>query len=91
MRSFIYANFGEMLNGLPSVRAFRAEARFISQVRCWRWAADSLPQLTGARPPQMDKAVDVENRCYFVTIVLQRWLGVRLDALGALLVLAISL
>lgn len=26
-----------------------------------------------------EHAIDVENRAYFLTIALQRWLGVRLD------------
>ncbi|KZO98301.1 multidrug resistance-associated ABC transporter [Calocera viscosa TUFC12733] len=35
--------------------------------------------------------IDVENRAYFMTITLQRWLGMRLDFLGNLLILGIGL
>ncbi|KAG1734117.1 ABC transporter [Suillus lakei] len=35
--------------------------------------------------------IDVENRAYWLTVVNQRWLGIRLDFLGALLTLAVSL
>lgn len=35
--------------------------------------------------------IDVECRCYYTTIILQRWLGVRLDFLGSLLVLGVAL
>lgn len=33
----------------------------------------------------------MENRAYYMTIVIQRWLGVRLDFLGNLLILGIAL
>ncbi|KAG2110951.1 ABC transporter [Suillus discolor] len=35
--------------------------------------------------------MDVENRAYWLTVVNQRWLGIRLDFLGALLTLAVAL
>nr|VWO94880.1 MRP-like transporter [Ganoderma boninense] len=34
---------------------------------------------------------DVENRAYYMTIAIQRWLGVRLDILGNILILGICL
>ncbi|SJX60774.1 probable YOR1-ABC transporter [Sporisorium reilianum f. sp. reilianum] len=37
------------------------------------------------------KRMDVENRAYYLSITNQRWLGVRLDMLGALLVLIVAL
>lgn len=33
----------------------------------------------------------MENRAYFMTIAIQRWLGVRLDLLGNFLILGIAL
>ncbi|KAM0755919.1 ATP-dependent bile acid permease [Meredithblackwellia eburnea MCA 4105] len=38
-----------------------------------------------------DKAIDEENQAYYMTVTLQRWLGIRLDFLGNILVLGISL
>ncbi|KAI0700340.1 ATP-dependent bile acid permease [Cytidiella melzeri] len=38
-----------------------------------------------------DHGLDMENRAYFITIAIQRWLGVRLDVLGNLLILGIAL
>ncbi|KAG0695501.1 ABC transporter [Suillus ampliporus] len=35
--------------------------------------------------------VDLENRAYWLTVVNQRWLGMRLDFLGAMLTLAVAL
>ena len=37
------------------------------------------------------KRVDVENRAYWLTVTNQRWLGIRLDLMGILLTLAVSL
>ncbi|KAI0795051.1 multidrug resistance-associated ABC transporter [Abortiporus biennis] len=38
-----------------------------------------------------ERGLDMENRAYYMTIVIQRWLGVRLDILGNLLILGIGL
>ncbi|CED82131.1 multidrug resistance-associated abc transporter [Phaffia rhodozyma] len=38
-----------------------------------------------------EEAIDYQNRANFMTITLQRWLGVRLDFLGNILVLGIGL
>ena len=35
--------------------------------------------------------VDVENRAYWLTVTNQRWLGIRLDCLGALLTFIVAL
>ncbi|CAK9781035.1 hypothetical protein CC85DRAFT_282605 [Cutaneotrichosporon oleaginosum] len=37
------------------------------------------------------KRMDVENRAYYMTIINQRWLGIRLDMLGSLLTFAVAL
>ncbi|TYJ53516.1 hypothetical protein B9479_005847 [Cryptococcus floricola] len=36
-------------------------------------------------------AMDTENRAYFLTVVNQRWLGLRLDLIGSFLVFAVAL
>ncbi|KIJ49226.1 hypothetical protein M422DRAFT_225864 [Sphaerobolus stellatus SS14] len=38
-----------------------------------------------------EHALDVENRAYYITIAIQRWLGVRLDILGNILILGIGI
>ena len=35
--------------------------------------------------------MDIENRAYYLTIINQRWLGIRLDFLGSLLTLAVAI
>ena len=35
--------------------------------------------------------MDLENRAYYMTISIQRWLSVRLDILGNILILGIAL
>ncbi len=69
LRSYIYTNYGEMLYGLASIRAYRCQEMFLRKT---------------------EHSIDVENRAYFMTIHLQRWLGVRLDLLGNILVLGIA-
>ncbi|KAH9849408.1 multidrug resistance-associated ABC transporter [Lenzites betulinus] len=38
-----------------------------------------------------EEGLDLENRAYYMTIAIQRWLGVRLDILGNMLILGICL
>ncbi len=38
-----------------------------------------------------EDGLDFENRAYYMTIAIQRWLGVRLDLLGNILILGIGL
>lgn len=38
-----------------------------------------------------ETALDMENRAYYMTISIQRWLGVRLDMFGNIVVLGIAL
>ncbi|KAI0071668.1 multidrug resistance-associated ABC transporter [Panus rudis PR-1116 ss-1] len=38
-----------------------------------------------------ERGLDLENRAYYMTISIQRWLGIRLDVLGNILILGIAL
>ena len=38
-----------------------------------------------------EQGQDVQNRAYYMTIAIQRWLGIRLDILGDILILGICL
>ncbi|KAF9268335.1 hypothetical protein L218DRAFT_954696 [Marasmius fiardii PR-910] len=38
-----------------------------------------------------EKRIDIENRAYWLTVTNQRWLGIRLDFLGALLTFSVAL
>ncbi|KZT29932.1 multidrug resistance-associated ABC transporter [Neolentinus lepideus HHB14362 ss-1] len=38
-----------------------------------------------------DNGLDMENRAYYMTVAIQRWLGVRLDLFGNILILGIGL
>ena len=37
------------------------------------------------------KRMDIENRAYYLTVINQRWLGIRLDMLGSLLTFAVAI
>ncbi|KAJ3190722.1 hypothetical protein HK101_008433 [Irineochytrium annulatum] len=64
-RSPLYANFGETLTGLPTIRAYREQDRFIKN---------------------NDVSTDTNNMPYYMLLTAQRWLGLRLETLGAILV-----
>ncbi|SCZ87513.1 BZ3500_MvSof-1268-A1-R1_Chr2-2g04979 [Microbotryum saponariae] len=39
----------------------------------------------------LEKLIDLENRAYYLTVVNQRWLAIRLDFLGAILTIVVSI
>ncbi|CAG8496995.1 12244_t:CDS:2 [Dentiscutata heterogama] len=65
LRSSLYAHFSETLTGLPTIRAYREQTRFLRNNETY---------------------LDIENRAYFLTICVQRWLSVRLETIANLLV-----
>lgn len=65
-RSPLFAQFGETLTGLPTVRAFGQQARFVCR---------------------NELLMDSTNRASFVQTALQRWLGIRLESVGNLIIL----
>ena len=70
LRSHVYAQFGETLTGLTTVRAYGKQAEFT------RLNEDYL---------------DVMNRAYYLTIIDQRWLGIRLDFVGDILIFVVAI
>lgn len=70
LRSPIYSAFGEILEGLASIRAYQHQHFYTNKI---------------------EKAIDMGARAYLQQIILQRWLGVRLDLLAAIVVLGIGL
>ncbi|KAL7750103.1 hypothetical protein RI367_004618 [Sorochytrium milnesiophthora] len=65
-RSPLFAQFGETLSGIVTIRAYREQKRF-----------------SAVNQAHMDN----NNRPYFQQIAAQRWLAVRLETVGNLLVL----
>ncbi|BFZ56150.1 ATP-binding cassette transporter yor1 [Savitreella phatthalungensis] len=70
LRSSVFAQFGETLTGLATVRAYGVQHRFIQQ---------NL------------KFIDQNNAAYLLTITNQRWLGLRLDLTGNLLIFVVAI
>ena len=66
----MYAQFGETLTGLSTIRAYGKQAEF-SKLN--------------------EDHLDVMNRAYFMTIVDQRWLGIRLDFVGDILIFVVAI
>lgn len=70
LRSSVFAQFGETLTGLSTVRAYGEQARFVSLNQHY---------------------IDKMNGAYLLTLTNQRWLGIRLDFTGNLLILVVAI
>ncbi|XP_037352386.1 ATP-binding cassette sub-family C member 2 [Talpa occidentalis] len=69
-RSPIYSHFSETVSGLPVIRAFEHQQRFLKQ---------------------NEVGIDTNQKCVFSWIVSNRWLAIRLELLGNLIVFFSSL
>ncbi|BGP17639.1 hypothetical protein JCM10213_001291 [Rhodosporidiobolus nylandii] len=84
---------------------YRASARTIKRhdnvlrSALFAWFSESLTGLSTIRAfgeqerfrRENEKAIDLENRAYILTVINQRWLAIRLDALGALLTFIVAI
>ena len=78
----------ETLTGLSTIRAYREQAgRCVIYVCIFVFL--TLTQNRCIR--DADHGLNMQNRAYLMTISMQRWLAVRLDFLGNILVLGIAL
>ncbi|KAI5290085.1 hypothetical protein KEM54_002475 [Ascosphaera aggregata] len=66
-RSPIYAHFQESLGGLPTIRAFRQQKRFVLE---------------------NELRMDANQRAFYPSISANRWLAVRLEFIGSIVILA---
>eukprot|EP00850_Spirogloea_muscicola_P015101 SM000113S24057 [mRNA] locus=s113:209143:220544:+ [translate_table: standard] len=66
-RSPIFAHFGETVQGLVTIRAFRLQDTFVKL---------------------NNELLNTSTRAYYATITANRWLGLRLELLGALCIFA---
>ena len=55
------------------------------------WIAIFSPYAQASSIADVEKKLDMNNRAYYMTIVMQRWLAIRLDFFGNVLVLGIAL
>ncbi|XP_006157433.1 canalicular multispecific organic anion transporter 1 [Tupaia chinensis] len=69
-RSPIYSHFSETVSGLPVIRAFEHQQRFLKHNQA---------------------EIDTNQKCVFSWIVSNRWLAVRLELVGNLIVFSASL
>ncbi|XP_057633187.1 ATP-binding cassette sub-family C member 2 [Chionomys nivalis] len=64
-KSPIYSHFSETVSGLPVIRAFQHQQRFLAS---------------------SEKLVDINQKCVFSWITSNRWLAIRLELVGNLVV-----
>ncbi|XP_005407735.1 PREDICTED: canalicular multispecific organic anion transporter 1 [Chinchilla lanigera] len=69
-RSPVYSHFSETVTGLPVIRAFEHQQRFLMS---------------------NEKLIDINQKCVFSWIIANRWLAVRLEFVGNLIVFFASL
>lgn len=69
-RSPIYSWFGETVSGVPTIKAYKMQDRFIAD---------------------LEKKVDTNQACSEPNIIANRWLSIRLEMLGTLIILFASL
>lgn len=84
--SLLMVLFAETLTGLATIRSY---GRQVIDSHLSHWV--SLKLLQSEAITSAEHGLDLENRAYYMTITLQRWLGVRLDLLGSVLILGICL
>lgn len=90
LRSHLYSHFAESLSGLATIRAYGATSRFIKENGVLIDHEDSALYLT----------ISLYNLFIFAHFLVltgwlrsanQRWLSIRLDALGGLLVFVVAI
>ncbi|KAL1498078.1 hypothetical protein ABEB36_008934 [Hypothenemus hampei] len=69
-QSPIYSFFGETVSGVPAIRAYGQETRFIKE---------------------SEHKVDLNQTCYYPSIISNRWLSVRLEMIGNCIILFAAL
>ncbi|XP_004459255.1 ATP-binding cassette sub-family C member 2 isoform X1 [Dasypus novemcinctus] len=69
-RSPIYSHFSETVSGLPVIRAFQHQQRFLKH---------------------NEMEIDTNQKCVFSSVVSNRWLSIRLELIGNLIVFSSSL
>lgn len=69
-RSVVFSHFSETLTGIPTIKSYNAQERFVLK---------------------NERAIDRMDSAYFLTIVNQRWLALRLDCVGASLTLVVTM
>ncbi|KAL1957525.1 hypothetical protein VTO42DRAFT_5751 [Malbranchea cinnamomea] len=70
LRSVVFSQFSEAVNGIASIRAYGLQNHFIARLR---------------------KSIDNMNSAYFLTFSNQRWLSIRLDAVGCLMIFVLGI
>lgn len=94
MRSSLYAHFSETLTGLPTIRAYREQNRFIRFAFLNNFLISSILILILYEFLYCsinERFTDIENKAYFLTVVVQRWLGIRLESIANALIFFTSI
>ncbi|KAJ3514870.1 hypothetical protein NLJ89_g2120 [Agrocybe chaxingu] len=87
---FLIGVFVILLGYIYAAAFYRASARELKRLDSG-WPQSVPMEKQNGSDWTTKKRVDVENRAYWLTVTNQRWLGIRLDFLGALLTFIVSM
>lgn len=77
LRSSLYAHFSESLSGLATIRAYGEDEK-VSHTANSVFETDSDIEIYLQFLKKNEALLDIENRAYYLTVINQRWLGIRL-------------
>ena len=83
-RSPIYSWFGEAISGIATIKAYGLQER-------WLWSFSSLPIMMPRFVDENEQKVDANSRAMEPNFKTNRWLSVRLEMLGNLIILFAAL
>lgn len=97
-RSPIYSHFGESIQGAPTIRAFNVQQRYFSPFN-QQFYPNSLEFIASLCLKSYfcrfimdsDNKVDNNQVCYCPSVIANRWLAVRLEMVGNLIILFAAL
>ncbi|KAG6861355.1 hypothetical protein C0995_001088 [Termitomyces sp. Mi166 len=91
LRSSLYSHFSESLSGLATIRAYGESERFRLDNEARVDVENRYQLLPRFYHPAIVLTVLASAHTAYVLILCQRWLGIRLDFLGALLTFVVSM
>ena len=91
LRSSLYSHFSESLSGIATIRAYREEGRFLKENRDWVDIENRAYWLTVTNQVCRFPSFTDLHTSFWLNLEAAIRLGLRLDFLGILLILSVSM
>lgn len=85
----IYSHFGESIQGAPTIRAFNLQKRYLLMCEIEKIENEKKTNhipLCCRFIKESEEKVDIHQKCYVPYIVAERWLDVRIETIGNLII-----